>query len=182
MTLDEIISLDIQSVASKQFAVALWVTWPLIFNAAPACFEAWGVTYRTRLFTWAKLNTKSDGFFIGNGYYARGNDEPCLLAVRGSLPRSDKGVRSLIELEERLTPTQIVTRRGRHSEKPVEAHERIERLWPNANKLELFARIARPGWTSLGDEITGNDIRYDLRLLADKIAQSERGGRMESKR
>lgn len=179
MTLDDIYHLDIQGVAAKNFAVALWVTWPHMMIAPAMCFALWGVTYRTRLFTWAKLNKMGEGFFIGNGYYARANDEVCLLAARGSVPRMDKGVRSLIaaelegDFDPRLgdIPTQIVAPRGRHSEKPVEAHERIERLWPEARKLELFARQKRPGWTCLGDEITGRDIREDLARLKKRIAR-----------
>jgi hypothetical protein len=41
---------------------------------------------------------------------------------------------------------------GRHSEKPAEAHKRIERL-TDGPYLELFAREARDGWTCWGNEI-----------------------------
>jgi len=32
-------------------------------------------------------------------------------------------------------------------------------------RLEMFARNVRSGWHSIGNEITGNDIRVDLRKL-----------------
>lgn len=43
---------------------------------------------------------------------------------------------------------------GRHSEKPVEVYNRIERLYPKASRLELFARARREGWESWGDEVS----------------------------
>lgn len=53
-----------------------------------------------------------------------------------------------------------------HSAKPEEFRRRIELLWPNARKLEMFARVRAPGWTSVGLDLTGNDIYDDLALLA----------------
>jgi len=41
----------------------------------------------------------------------------------------------------------------KHSEKPSIAYRIIERLYPNTNKLELFARKRRQGWDSWGDEV-----------------------------
>ena len=41
----------------------------------------------------------------------------------------------------------------KHSQKPEIAYEIIEKLYPNTNKLELFARNKREGWDAWGDEI-----------------------------
>lgn len=40
-----------------------------------------------------------------------------------------------------------------HSHKPVCAYEMIEDMFPEANKIELFARNTRSGWTSWGNEL-----------------------------
>ena len=40
-----------------------------------------------------------------------------------------------------------------HSRKPDEVAERIEALYPNASKLEMFARTTRPGWDAFGNEV-----------------------------
>lgn len=40
-----------------------------------------------------------------------------------------------------------------HSHKPVCAYEMIEDMFPAANKIELFARNTRSGWTSWGNEL-----------------------------
>jgi N6-adenosine-specific RNA methylase IME4 len=50
----------------------------------------------------------------------------------------------------------------RHSQKPEIAYQIIERLYPNANRLELFARNKREGWTCLGNEISGREIKTEL--------------------
>ena len=41
----------------------------------------------------------------------------------------------------------------RHSQKPEQAYNIIERLYPDLNKIELFARNRREGWESWGDEL-----------------------------
>jgi N6-adenosine-specific RNA methylase IME4 len=44
--------------------------------------------------------------------------------------------------------------RGAHSEKPALVYELIERAYPLASKLELFARgVTRSGWTFWGNEV-----------------------------
>lgn len=41
----------------------------------------------------------------------------------------------------------------RHSQKPQIAYEIIERLYPNANRLEMYARAERNGWDCWGNEV-----------------------------
>lgn len=41
----------------------------------------------------------------------------------------------------------------KHSKKPECAYRMIEDMFPNANKIELFARNTRDGWHSWGNEI-----------------------------
>ena len=41
----------------------------------------------------------------------------------------------------------------KHSRKPVCAYEMLESMFPDANKLELFARDERIGWDSWGNEL-----------------------------
>ena len=54
----------------------------------------------------------------------------------------------------------------RHSAKPEHLQNSLEIMFPTAQKLELFARRIRPGWTCLGNEIcNGEDIRVSLSKL-----------------
>jgi N6-adenosine-specific RNA methylase IME4 len=51
----------------------------------------------------------------------------------------------------------------KHSAKPEALQDSLEMMFPNANKLELFARRQRPNWTCLGNEVCqGEDIRDSL--------------------
>lgn len=40
----------------------------------------------------------------------------------------------------------------KHSKKPLAVYEMLEEMFPESNKLELFARDHRPGWDCWGDE------------------------------
>ena len=41
----------------------------------------------------------------------------------------------------------------RHSQKPEHAYEMIEAMFPDAEKIELFARNTRNGWDCWGNEV-----------------------------
>jgi N6-adenosine-specific RNA methylase IME4 len=81
---------------------------------------------------------------IGMGWYVRGRHEFLLIARRGDMPTPAEADRpdSVIEAP-----------RERHSEKPSAAYDLIERMYPGAPKVELFARRHRPGWVAWGDEV-----------------------------
>lgn len=53
----------------------------------------------------------------------------------------------------------------KHSAKPEALQDSLEIMFPSATKLEMFARRIRPGWTCLGNEIDGLDIRDALDQL-----------------
>ena len=155
MGLDEIVSLPVADVTEDNCALFFWSVWPRLFDAKTV-IDAWGFSYRTLAFVWVKLNKNSMGLFTGMGYYGRANTEPCLLAVRGRMPVEAHDVLSVI-----MSPIR------EHSQKPSEQYDKIERLYPNGNYLELFARNTRPNWTSIGHGIDGKDIRVSLLELAE---------------
>ena len=47
-------------------------------------------------------------------------------------------------------PQTLTLPRGRHSEKPEEFAEMIEAMFPTVARLEMFARVHRPGWEVMG--------------------------------
>ena len=47
----------------------------------------------------------------------------------------------------------------KHSKKPICVYEMLETMFPDSNRLELFAREERTGWRSIGNEIDGTDLR-----------------------
>jgi N6-adenosine-specific RNA methylase IME4 len=141
MTVEDIAALPIADLAADNCALFLWAVWPDIFRAQEV-IEAWGFEYKTIAWLWAKLNPSSVGFHYGLGSYTRANTEPCLLAVKGSMPPAVRDVQALI-----ISPVR------EHSRKPDEQYDKIERLYPDVPWVELFARRRRPGWDVWGDEV-----------------------------
>ena len=151
MSTQEISELPIADLADENAVLFLWATFPMIQDAFKV-IEAWGFEYKTIGFTWAKTNPVSGTPFFGVGYYTKSNAEPCLLATRGNVLKP--AVNTVSSL--------IIAPRREHSRKPDEMYERIEQMYPDAKKLELFARQKRPGWDSWGDEITPDIQLGDL--------------------
>lgn len=141
MELEEICQLPVQDLAADPCALFLWVTWPTIEQAFKV-IRSWGFTYRTLGFLWVKAKRSGFGFFTGLGYYTRSNTEACLLAAKGYPPIDDRSVSQLI-----YSPVR------EHSRKPDEQYGKIERLFPQARCLELFARRHREGWSAWGNEV-----------------------------
>lgn len=149
MTLDDIKRLPVASHAEKDCVLLMWVTDPMLAEAF-SVIAAWGFTYKTVGFYWAKQNAKSPGWFTGLGFWTRANPEQCLLATRGNPKRQKRDVKKL-----------IVAPRREHSRKPDETVDRIERLL-DGPYLEMFARTARPGWDRFGNEVDRFDDRSAL--------------------
>ncbi len=146
MTFDDICDLPVADWAARDAILLLWVTDPLMPKGLEL-LDAWGFTYKTVGFYWAKLNKtasaeefRANDFFTGMGFWTRANTEQCLLATRGSPKRQAKDVRRL-----------VVAPRREHSRKPDEMYDRIERL-ADGPYLEMFARASRPGWDQWGNQ------------------------------
>lgn len=139
--------------AARDALLAMWVYDCRLGDAFPLA-TAWGFpSYAGVLFTWSK-RTKTGKPAFGTGYSTRKSTEQCLLFRRGKgLPRLDLGVRQLIETE-----------RGQHSVKPPEAMQRLEQLYGDVRRIELFARKHRDGWTGWGNQLPYRLRRSDTRI------------------
>lgn len=151
MSLPDIKALPVAEWAAEDCVLLLWATDPLLQKAFDI-IEAWGFTYKTVGFYWAKtrkaeLFYSDRSFFMGLGFWTRANPEPCLLATRGKPRRRRADV-----------PKLIVSPRREHSRKPDEAYSRIEALCEGPY-LEIFARFARPGWDRWGVEANSRESR-----------------------
>ena len=147
MSIEEIKAVPVKEWAAKDSVLLLWTTDPLLEKAL-AVIRAWGFTYKTVGFYWAKLKRSvprdqynDRSFFSGLGFWTRANPELCLLATRGSPHRRKANVQKL-----------VISPRREHSRKPDEVYERIEALCEGPY-LEIFARSARDGWHNLGIEV-----------------------------
>ena len=141
MTVDEICTYlqKIQLRIKDNAVLFFWATNPHLEHALEV-IKAWGFDYKTNI-VWVKTQLKKPGV----GFYVRGRHELLLICIRGSFTPLDKNISPPIG-------SVMYAPIGEHSEKPQEAYEIIERLYPNCTYIELFARRKRPGWDCLGLE------------------------------
>ena len=140
MSFKDICNMPVGNIARDNSVLLMWAIDPLLDKAFEV-IKAWGFTYKTVAFTWAKLNKTKPGFFTGLGYWTRGNPEMCLLATKGKPKRLSKSV-----------PQLVVDKRREHSRKPDVMYTHIENLL-DGPYIELFARQQRKGWDSWGNEV-----------------------------
>jgi N6-adenosine-specific RNA methylase IME4 len=148
MPVAEIASLEVGKIALPAARCFLWTTNRFLPDAF-AVLDAWGFRYGQTLI-WAKTPMGR-----GPGHLFAQNAEYILMGTRGSVPR--------------IAPREVSVwfnwkRTGTHSEKPSGFYRLAERVSPGPY-VEMFARGKRAGWTVLGDEIDGLDIRAAMRDL-----------------
>lgn len=143
MDLSAIKKLPISDIAANDCVLFMWATFPTLPQAIEV-IKAWGFTYKTVAFVWAKQNRKSKGWFWGMGYWTRSNAEICIFATRGHPKRVSTKVHQLV-----VSPVE------KHSKKPNEVRERIVELIGNLPRIELFARDRADGWDGWGLEYEG---------------------------
>lgn len=151
MALDDIKALPVGNLATTDCVLFMWVIDPLLPEAIEVG-RAWGFTYKTVAFYWAKERRVTSErhklhddenhkrFPIGTGYWTRSNPEQCLLFTCGAPKRLSAAVRKL-----------IIEPRREHSRKPEACKSSIERLVAGPY-CELFSREASPGWDSWGNQ------------------------------
>lgn len=134
----DICALPVERISADHAHLYLWVTNAFLRDGF-SVVDAWGFRYITMI-TWGKKNR------IGIGQYFRGQSEHCIFAVRGRLPYklTDAGGRM-------QSTTLMLANVIRHSQKPHEMYERIERV-SYGPYLEMFARNERHGWDCWGSE------------------------------
>jgi N6-adenosine-specific RNA methylase IME4 len=132
MPLADIVAL--QPPAAVDAILYLWAV-NMLLPEALQLIETWDFRYVGNI-VWVKP-------MIGLGHWVRNRHELLLIGQRGAFspPEPDLRPGSVIEAP-----------RGRHSEKPAVVYKLLERAYPSASKLELFARKARPGWVAWGKE------------------------------
>jgi N6-adenosine-specific RNA methylase IME4 len=134
MTVAEICALPVSDLATKDAVLFLWCVNAELPGALEV-IKAWGFEYKGNL-VWVKPSPSL-------GHYVRNQHELLLFATRGDIPTPSPANR----------PTSVINGpRREHSRKPDEAHELIERMYPELPKIELFARSRREGWDARGNE------------------------------
>lgn len=133
LTLDEIKKLPIP--CKENSVLYLWATAPKLEEALEV-MRAWGYTYKT--------NGIWDKESIGMGFWFRGQHELLLVGTKGEFsPPPPTGRISSLHREKKT----------KHSKKPDFYRNYITNIFPNENKIELFARQCADGWDCWGDEV-----------------------------
>lgn len=157
LTADQIAALPVQEIAASNSILALWVPSTLLSDGLKV-MQAWGYKYK-QIYVWVK--TKKDAVLVddclsfGMGRLFRQTHEIALIGTKGSVTKllKNKSQRSVsFGLNER------------RSKKPEHLQDSLELMFDCDEQtcLELFARRSRSGWTCLGNEINGQDIREEL--------------------
>jgi site-specific DNA-methyltransferase (adenine-specific) len=153
---DALCKIKVQALAAASCHLHLWAVCPLIQDAITV-MNKWGFKYATVEFVWVKMNR---GKYRDNmlfsiddwrdvtaflpGFYTGSNIELVLLGTRGRPFRHADGCKD----------SQVIfAPNGEHSRKPDDVHKRIDHMYPDGNKLELFARRPYHGWDCFGNQL-----------------------------
>lgn len=150
--LNDLKMLDVQSITEDDCILFMWTTGPQMSNSIELG-EAWGFEYKTVAFVWDKQ--------VHNpGRYTLSQTEFVLAFKKGKFP-TPRGARNVRQL--------VSVHRGEHSEKPEIVIDGITKMFPEQNKIELFARRNYFGWDNWGLEIP--DEKIEILSQADIEAE-----------
>ena len=132
----ELMKIPIHKIAKDDCLLFMWTSNPHLAQAVELG-RAWGFEYKTVAFVWDKMKHNP-------GQYTLSNCELCLVFKRGKIPRP-RGARNVQQL--------VRSPRKEHSAKPVEVIKSIEKMFPNQDRIELFARKRMDGWSVWGLDV-----------------------------
>jgi len=142
MKTKDIMALPVHKIADENCHLYIWVTNNFLIDGLKV-MESWNFRYVTMI-TWVKDR-------IGLGQYFRGITEHCLFGVKGRLPYK------IINNKRQQGKTVIIAPKTRHSSKPYEMKEMIEKVsYPPY--IELFAREKSRNWHTWGNEVSSDIV------------------------
>jgi N6-adenosine-specific RNA methylase IME4 len=167
MTYEELVKLPVRSLIDDPGVIFMWATGPKMDEAVDL-IRAWDFYYRGIGYLWIKT-TKDGRVISGQGVRPSfvkpttelvlvGSTEPkeaeetAEMVIIGSTQAKGRTLPLKTEKQSQLI---FAPRPPKHSEKPSEARERIEELFGNVPRIELFARRKHQGWDSWGLEANG---------------------------
>ena len=137
MKLAELKKLKVPDIADDDCLLFMWTSSPHLDQAIDL-MKAWGFKYSTVGFVWDKQR-------VNPSFYTMSQCELCLIGKKGRIPKP-RGARNIRQF--------LSVLRTKHSEKPCEVRTRIEEMFPEQIKIELFARKNFAGWDVWGNEVS----------------------------
>jgi len=162
MSLEEISALPVDGQLLDTAHLYLWVPNALLPDGLRV-MSAWGFQYKSNI-VWHKLRKDGGSDGRGVGFYFRNVTEILLFGTRGKKARTLPPGRRQVNY--------LSSRKREHSRKPDEQYDLIESCSPGPY-LELFARGARPNWTTWGNQ-AGGDYEPDWDTYAHNSAAERR--------
>jgi len=147
MSDDDLRNFPIKDFLNDTGVVFMWATSPRL-DFAIELLTHWGLHYRGVAFVWVK--TKQTGEPIGaqgvRPSFIKPTTEYVIIGAT-----SDKG--RVLKLNDESIRQVIMSPKQEHSRKPDDVHIAISKMYPNASKIELFARRPFEGWDVWGNEV-----------------------------
>lgn len=162
LKLDEICSMPVKDVLTKEAHLYLWVPNALLLEGL-AVLQAWGFKYKTNLI-WHKIRKDGGPDGRGVGFYFRNTTEMILFGVKGSMRTLPPG-RSQVNI--------IKSMKQEHSRKPDEQYQIIESCSP-PEYLEIFGRGSRKNWTVFGNQAEDYQITWNTYKNNSSVTQEEK--------
>lgn len=139
LSVRQIRAIPVHTIAHPDSCLLLWVTMPFLPEGL-LVMESWGYKYKTSII-WEKIGR------LGMGFWFRCQTEICLVGSKGSMKPFHCQQKNIFKA---LSPG--------HSVKPDEFFKLVESFIPDP-RLEMFARLRRPGWDVWGDQAPeGSDV------------------------
>ena len=137
MTVDAICGLDVEAIAASDAMLFLWCPASLLPDGLKV-MSAWGFAYSSN-WIWEKTGHQHFG-----GGTATVNHEILLVGKRrAGLVIANKKAQQLSVFAAPVST---------YSTKPCVVHERIECLYPDVSRIELFSRSLRAEWSMFGNQ------------------------------
>ena len=149
----ELMEIPIHKIAKDDCLLFMWTTNPHLAQAIELG-KAWGFEYKTVAFIWDKINHNP-------GQYTLSNCELCLVFKRGRIPKP-RGARNIQQL--------VRSPRKRHSEKPIEVIQAIQKMFPTQERIELFARRKTKGWSVWGIDVLPESDEQSLNQQTPQLS------------
>lgn len=197
MTVDEICNLPVKDISNSDGCVlCLWVLGSMLEDGMKV-MKSWGFEQK-QVFVWVKTKKQKSltdlafkdtflaikkwksnplelvneliksTFIVGDwilsfgmGRLFRQSHEICLIGINNT--------KIYKYLENKSQRSVCFGENKGHSTKPENLQDSIDLMFPNVNKLEMFARRARDGWTNIGHNVSnGEDITQSIINVKNK--------------
>ncbi|CAO1355174.1 unnamed protein product [Diamesa hyperborea] len=160
---DEILNLEIDSIAAHRSFVFLWCGSSEGLDMGRNCLRKWGFR-RCEDICWIRTNINSPAhskILEPKAVFQR-TKEHCLMGIKGTVRRSTDGdfIHANVDID------LIISEENEFGnvEKPIEIFHIIEHFCLGRRRLHIFGRDSsiRAGWLTIGPELTNSNFNKDL--------------------